>query len=562
MKIKTLKCPNCNAKIELKPGAVDGICTYCNSSFILEDDVIRIEHEIIDNTSLDIANTTLNKFKDYSKAEYLYRNLLYKYAHKEDVYIGLIRCITHDFNKKEITKYNLNEINNFWQKYTSLTTKLNIAKYKNAINELNKDFYLNEIKTTTNNFTTLKRNINISTLERNWHNYLLFSEEKDHLKLEPTYQAYLTKLKEFVAKKNKQRKFILRLVGIITIILVISLTIYSTTETPHPKYKELKTSTLYKYCDPNFTCKDKDFIKNFFHPTLAKLTITDSTFNKDKNTLTVKTTLKSSIRNIKKTYTFNLVDNSGPYIKPTNCKFTDTEKADLTKCFTLTDYTDGHLDSKEATINSKNFQEKKLGTYIVTITAKDKDKNIETRKIPVKVIKTPITLNVSFDKESLEINKQMKLSYEITPQVKDTNVTIDYDKTFISIKNNTITAKKLGTTKICVKATYDNTTTCKELEITPICQNSYTFKFDGSKEETITVGKDICSGTYKIYATVLNNNQTYNLLLHSEGKFGHTEFIGINKTIPVFSKEGRQYAFGKKAYLETKPGVTSITLTK
>ena len=92
MKLKELKCPNCNAKLNIKPIDTTGICPYCNSEFILDDEVIKVkhEHEIIDDTSLEIALTTLNKFKDYEKAESLFKLLLYIYAHKEEIYIGLI----------------------------------------------------------------------------------------------------------------------------------------------------------------------------------------------------------------------------------------------------------------------------------------------------------------------------------------------------------------------------------------------------------------------------------------------------------------------------------------
>ena len=135
MKLKELKCPNCSAKLEIKPMDTTGICPYCDSEFILDDEVIKIkhEHEIIDDSSLEIADTTLNKFKDYKKAEYIYRSLIYKYAHKEEIYIGLIRSITHDFKLDIESIFILNEINDFWQKYTSLTTKTNIAKYSPSI---------------------------------------------------------------------------------------------------------------------------------------------------------------------------------------------------------------------------------------------------------------------------------------------------------------------------------------------------------------------------------------------------------------------------------------------
>ena len=42
MKLKELKCPNCNAKLNIKPIDTTGICPYCNSEFILDDEVIKV----------------------------------------------------------------------------------------------------------------------------------------------------------------------------------------------------------------------------------------------------------------------------------------------------------------------------------------------------------------------------------------------------------------------------------------------------------------------------------------------------------------------------------------
>ena len=39
--------------------------------------------------------------------------------------------------------------------------------------------------------------------------------------------------------------------------------------------KDLKTSMIYKYCDSTLYCKDKNFIKKLFYPTIAELKITD-----------------------------------------------------------------------------------------------------------------------------------------------------------------------------------------------------------------------------------------------------------------------------------------------
>lgn len=560
MKLKSLNCPNCNAKLEIKPGETHGTCPYCDSEFILDEEVIRVKHEIIDNTSLDIAETTLNKFKDYYKAEGIYRTLLYKYAHKEDVYIGLIRSITHDFKKETTNLYTLNEINDYWQRYTSLTTKTNIAKYSPSINDLNRKFWLNKLNTETKNLTLHSLSVNVNEVENAWNKYILFSEETEHKKIEKKFKDYLIKLKEYQAKKKKNFKLTTIIVIVLIITLAIAAAIYSKTETPTKKVKEIKTSSLYKYCDPNFHCKDKSFLTKYFYPTIADLTITSTKFDKEKNTLTVTTNLKSTSRDTTDEYTFKVVDDSGPYIEETNCEFTDTEEIDLTKCFNIIDYTDGSIDTSQATINKNKVNFKKQGTYTIKVTAKDKDNNKETAKVRVKIIPTPITLNVNVSKTSIQINDTATLSYEITPNVSNKEVTITYNDEYIKVKNNVITPVKIGESTLCITSNYDpNTKVCKQIEVTPICQNSYTFKFDGSKEEILTPGVDFCAGTYKVYANVLNSRQVY--YIYHYPSTGSPDIISINKKSP-FNEEGSKYALGKGAKFKIGSGITSITLTK
>lgn len=560
MKLKALKCPNCNAKLEIKPGETTGTCPYCDSEFILDDEVIRVKHEIIDNTSLDVAETTLNKFKDYYKAEGIYRSLLYKYAHKEEIYIGLIISITHDFKREITALYTLNEINDYWQKYTSLTSKTNIVKYSPSINDLNRKFWLNKLNTETKNLTLLKLSVNIQETENAWNKYVLFSEETEHKKLEKKYKDYLNNLKTYQVKKKKNLK-LLSIIAIIFIILIIlATTVYKYKEKPIIKSKELKTSTIYKYCGPNFDCENKDFIKKFFYPTIADLTITSAEFDKAKNTLKVTTHLKSNIKNETNEYTFKIVDNSGPYIETTNCEFTDTEQIDLTKCFTLTDYTDGVIASSKATINKNKSDFSKQGTYEITVSATDKDNNKETKKVPVKIIPTPIALDVNLSKTSIQINETATLSYTITPDVSNKDVEITYNKEFFTIKDNVLIPVKIGDSELCITSKYDsNTKVCKTIDITPICKDSYTFTFDGSKEEILTPGVDFCTGTYKVYANVLNTQQVY--YLYHYPSTGMPDIITINKKSP-FNDEGSKYSLGKGAKFKISAGVTSITLTK
>ena len=565
MKLKELKCPNCSAKIEIKPTEVTGTCPYCNSEFIFDDEVIKVkhEHEIIDDSSLEIADATLNKFKDYKKAEYYYKSLMYKYAHKEEIYIGLIRSITHDFKQDVDSIFILNEINDYWQKYTSLTKKINIAKYSPSINDLNRKFYLKRLNDETKELTLISLKVNVNDAEIAWNKYLLFSEEKEHSKLESKYKDYITKLKDYQTKKKKQLKTNLIVIVITLVAIITSLVIYSYSETPIPKSKEIKTSSIYKYCNPNFNCNDKTFIEKFFYPTIADLTIEKVSFNKEKNTLTVNTKLTSNKRNIEKEYSFTIKDDSGPYIEQTNCEFTDTEEIDLTKCFKLEDYNDGIINSETAKINKNKNDFTKQGTYKITVSATDKNKNTEEKDIEVKIIPTPITLDVNLSKTSIEMNSTANLTYEIKPEVSNKEVEITYDKTIISLENNTIKPLKIGETELCITSNYDkNTKVCKKIEVTPICQNSYTFNFDGSKKEKITAGVDFCAGTYKVYAQVLNYDDVY-YIHHRQPDFGAgSSTITIAKFSDFLSDEGNQWSMNKGSYIETANGVTQITITK
>lgn len=556
MKIKNLNCPNCNAKIDINPEDTYGKCSYCDTPFILEDETIKIEHEIIDNTSLKVAETTLNKFKDYKKAELLYKMLLFKYAHKEEIYIGLIRSMTEDF-KKEITElYKLNEINDYWQKYTALSPKQNISKYSEKINEMNKNYWITTLKNLTQEFTFFSLKLNPFMIESAWNKFVLFSEEKEHKPLESKYKTYLKNLNEYQIKEKARRKKIKFITIAIILFLILATTIYITTESPKLKEKEIKTSEIYKYCNSEISCTDKSFIKDKFYPTIGELTINKLSLNKEENTLTIIVNFKEET----KEYKLKIIDDQGPTIEPTNCSFTDTEEIDLTKCFTITDYTDGNIDSKKATINENNENFKVIGQKKIIVTAEDKDKNKETKDIIVTITKTPITLKLNLAKNKIQINETTTYSHEITPNVNNKEIELTYDKNYITINNNVITPIKIGDTEICATTKYDSSITyCTKLEITPICKNSYTFSFESSKDEIITGGTDFCPGTYRIYLGVLNSNKTY--FLHQKSSTGSTNIITVNKTSP-FNEEGGLYSFEKGTTLKLPIGVTSITLNK
>ena len=89
----------------------------------------------LDN-NLEIATATLENFKDYQKSEILFKRLLHRYGHKKEVYIGIVRSITHDFNINIDNQYILYEVNSYWEKYRSLATKKEVAMYEKSIFEI------------------------------------------------------------------------------------------------------------------------------------------------------------------------------------------------------------------------------------------------------------------------------------------------------------------------------------------------------------------------------------------------------------------------------------------
>ena len=99
MKIVNYKCRNCGANLKVESGITDGVCEYCQSPYHIDDGVIRVEYkvEFKNDNYLEVAQTTLDKFKDYQKSEYLFKLLLNKYGHKKEVYIGIVRSIANDF---------------------------------------------------------------------------------------------------------------------------------------------------------------------------------------------------------------------------------------------------------------------------------------------------------------------------------------------------------------------------------------------------------------------------------------------------------------------------------
>lgn len=562
MKIKEVKCPNCSANVKVKNNN-KGICEYCHSEIILDDETIKVEHrgtiEINDDTSLEIAKVTLNKFKDYDKSLFLYRQLLYKYAHKDEVYIGLIRSITKDF-QSNINYYQLNEINEYWQKYISLANNENITKYEDSIKELNKNYWYNELIDKTNNFNSKIKGRKIEDIEKIYRNYLNYCNEIEKETVNRKYNPYLKEYSLFLQEITKKRKkFIKLFISSIVIILLIIITFFLTEKT-NQLSKSIKLS---EFNEHYYVIKnDYQYFQKYFKDTISDLTITNINLNNEKKTIDITVSLKNILIEKTKIFNFKVVDDTGPIITPTSCKFTDTDTVNLYECFTLYDFTDGYISSEKAIINKNNIDFKKEGNKTITVSIADKDGNTNELKINVLITKTPIELQLNIT-DKMIVGNTYNLSYNITPNnVSNKEITYRYDEDLFEINNNKITALKKGQGEICITSNYDNTKKqCKNINLELQCKNTYIFKFDGSKEETITSNEVFCPGTYKIYASVMNKNDFYHLDIKPKGEFiGDT--MTIYKNSSFLNEEGKKYNLTEGYTITTEIGIKEVKLVK
>ena len=567
MKVKAMKCPNCNANLKLKPGQTEGVCEYCKASYVIDDEVIRIEKkttvEIKTDNDLEIAIATLDNFKEYTKSEYLFKNLIYRYGHKKEVYIGLVRSITHDFTKpiKNIAVFN--EVNDYWEKYKSLAKPKDIAAYEESMNDLNKKYWHKLLIQSTANFNYKKSDDSIEEIENNWNNYLKYCSEDEKIKLEIKYKDFLKNKKQDV----KQKKSVLKLAIVIVIIAIIIIFLIDfitlSKEKAIQTTNEIKVSELEENCNSLITCENSDFLKSYFDKTKSTLIIDNVSVDKENNNLDVTIKLKNRYTSNNQTYTFKLIDDVGPIISSTNCTYQDTDDIDLNTCFEVYDFTDKEISSDKIKIDYNETDLKSEGTKQITITATDNDGNTNTKNIDVNITKTPMTLNVEISND-LIVGKTAKLTYTFSPDnIPNKEVEITYDKEYLSIDaNNNVKGLKKGTTNICVTSQYDGSKKCIDANITLECSNTITFNFNGGGTEKIVAGENFCTGTYKIYASVLNKKEMYTLTILPKNDFKSIDYITIAKDSSFLNEEGTTIVFNEGTAISAPAGITQVKLVK
>lgn len=224
MNLKEIKCPNCKRKIKITNNNNKGICKYCQNEIFINNEKIEIKHhditESTDNTLLKDAENALNKLKDYEKSTILYRQLLTKYVHKREIYIGLIRSITKDFTINTINYYQLEEINKLFKKYKILATDDEIMQYENKMRNLNKNYWYNVIITKTNNFNSKTVKDDPLKIEKFYQKYESYCTKKENI-IKKQYEIFMKDYLNILEKKKKKKKKIITITIIITIIIIL-----------------------------------------------------------------------------------------------------------------------------------------------------------------------------------------------------------------------------------------------------------------------------------------------------------------------------------------------------
>lgn len=563
MKIRELKCPNCNANLKIDEKETQGTCEYCHSQFVIDDEKIEINHtgtiEITDDTSLKVAETTLNKFKDYDKSLLLYRRLLLKYAHKREVYIGLVRSITKDFSINSLTIYELEQVNEYFKKYKILSDEDEYDKYEKQINELNKNYWYALLINKTHDFNPHILGEKVNVIEKYYQNYQAYASKKDN-SVKNKINEYLEEYKRFLLnQKNEKKRIIKTILTIIGGILLIFVVLFIT-DKPRKVKETLNLSEINSHLYQRKN--DYQYFKKYFKSNFSNLKIAEINLNYDNKTVDIKIITKNIISKKTKTFNFKVIDDAGPVITPIACSFMDTENIDLNKCFTLYDFTDGQMKNEEATILKDNIDFTEEGMKNITINATDKDGNTSSLIIEITITKTPINLEFVID-ENLTVGNTYKPSIKITPNnIKDTSVNYTYDKNLLTFENNQFRILKKGTTEICATTNYNKEIRkCKTVNLNLVCKDKYIFSLNASKEVALTADETFCPGTYKIYVDVTNKDNFYHIKIKPLNS-NSWKTMTIYKPSDFLSNEGDKYVLDKGDSIVTDIGITKITLIK
>lgn len=159
MKLIRLKCSNCGANLETEEDNKKIKCQYCKATTIVDDEVIKIEHKIINDDidrKITNASTYLYKLERFEEAKSIYLELSKLIPENPIVWKGIILSETENFSKLNMWEneyaIDFNLIKGAFNSYRALETDERLLK------EFQED-YNNYIKTSNNEAKKIKNRI-------------------------------------------------------------------------------------------------------------------------------------------------------------------------------------------------------------------------------------------------------------------------------------------------------------------------------------------------------------------------------------------------------------------
>lgn len=160
----SLKCSSCNGVNHIDDtNLLSFKCKYCGIDNVVSNGIVSVNDNSSDSLPKDLdfeirlknAKYTLNTLKLYDKAYEMYKELYKTYDTNPDVLEGLMISLTHNFNHKSVTDFDIDEdieFNNYLRKYELSQKKMNkvisfykkyrhflpLAKQNSVINDLDK----------------------------------------------------------------------------------------------------------------------------------------------------------------------------------------------------------------------------------------------------------------------------------------------------------------------------------------------------------------------------------------------------------------------------------------
>ena len=133
MKLINIKCPNCNATLKIGEHRKRVKCDYCEKTFMIDDEIVKVKHlnvgEITEEQEFINAETNLNKLKNYKDAYKGYWSLSKRYVDDPEIWIGLVRSMTHDFTYKSNEPAFKELCMKYWNYFVALSDKKEVDKY-------------------------------------------------------------------------------------------------------------------------------------------------------------------------------------------------------------------------------------------------------------------------------------------------------------------------------------------------------------------------------------------------------------------------------------------------